>query len=400
MATAYFDCFAGAGGDMIVAALLNAGLDFEAFRDRLGSLGVGGYELRTEQVTRKGLAGLRFVVELTAHEHVHRHLKDVLEIIHGADLPDRVEQRSSAVFTRLAEAEARVHNTSVEKVHFHEVGAIDSMVDIIGACLAMEMHGIDEVHVGAIPTGCGTVECAHGTMPVPAPATAELLRGSLTVRTDVPAEMTTPTAAAIFTALATSYGSGPAMSVTHVGWGAGTREHGPLPNLLRVFIGETHAPATADAVVELSANIDDCTGEILGATIERLMDAGCLDAWACPIAMKKSRPAWMLCALCAPADVAEMERIFFRETTTFGVRRRPAQRTMLARRHETVETCYGPIRVKVGLLAGEAMTAQPEFVDCSDAARSHHVSVAEVMQAARVAYLGRRGERENTGGLS
>ncbi len=395
MATAYFDCFAGAGGDMIVASLLNAGLDFAAFRDRLGSLGVGGYQLRTEQVTRKGLAGLRFVVELTEHEHVHRHLKDVLEIIHATDLPDRVKQRSSTIFTRLAEAEARVHNTSIEKVHFHEVGAIDSMVDIIGACLAMEMHGIDEVHVGAIPTGCGTVECAHGTMPVPAPATAELLRGALTVRTDTPSEMTTPTAAAIFTALASGYGAGPVMNVTHVGWGAGTREHGQLPNLLRVFIGQTDAPATADAVIELSANIDDCSGEVLGATIERLMEAGCLDAWASPIAMKKSRPAWMLCALCAPADVAEMERILFRETTTFGVRRRPAQRTMLARRHETVETPYGPVRVKVGSLAREVMTAQPEFADCSNAARSHHVSVAEVLEAARMAY---RKERTDAGG--
>ncbi len=452
---AYFDCFAGAGGDMIVASLLSAGADFDALREQLARLDVGGYTLRTEPANRQGMIGTRFVVdvhglvqdhehteeqadseggdgeahehphghdhdhahedghghdhahegdhghdhehdgghdhehtpeEAPPHEHHHRGLDDILRLIDAAQLPPRPTARAKAIFTRLGHAEAKVHGVSVNEVHFHEVGAVDSIIDIVGACLAMEQLGIDRILCAPIPLGSGRVRTAHGLLPVPAPATAELLVGARTAGTDLPGEVTTPTAAAIFTTLAESYGPMPGMDVTAVGLGAGTRTNLPVPNLLRVFVGEVEGDASADTVVQLSANLDDCTGEIVGVTLNRLLTYGALDAWAVPITMKKSRPAWMLCALCSPSDADALERILFEETTTFGVRRCTMGRSRLQRSHENVETPYGPVRVKIGKRDGAILTAAPEFEDCLSAAESHHVSVREVMDAARLAY--------------
>lgn len=405
MAVAYFDCFAGSGGDMIVAALLDAGADLDAIRDHIARLKVEGLELQTEIVHRKGIRGLHFKVhehgqsaeshggsDEHAHQHQHHHrgLSDVLALIDAAALGDRAAQRAREIFRRLAEAEAKVHGIAVEEVHFHEVGAVDSIVDILGACLAMEQLGIDRILCSPIALGSGTITCAHGELPVPAPATAELVVGAATVAGGIDGEATTPTAAAVLTTLAQSYGPMPAMRVTAIGWGAGTREGKRLPNLLRVFIGELDPAGETDAAVEVSANIDDCTGEVLGATLDKLLLAGCLDAWASPIIMKKSRPAWMVCALCSPADEAEAARILLSETTTFGLRRRTCERTKLDRRFETIETRYGPIRVKIGLLAGREMTASPEFEDCRRAAQTHHVSVREVIAEATTRYRNRQ----------
>jgi len=401
MALAYFDCFAGSGGDMIVAALLDAGADIGVIREHIARLNVEGLELSARCVRRNGLRGTHFSVEEhgrpaeghggqdeSAHQHHHRRrgLSDVLSLIGAAALPDRAAERARAIFRRLAEAEAKVHGIGVEEVHFHEVGAVDSIVDILGACLAMEQFGIDRVLCSPIALGGGTITCAHGELPVPAPATAELVVGATAVTGGIDGEATTPTAAAVLTTLAESFGPMPAIRVTAVGWGAGTREGGRLPNLLRVFIGELDCAGSADAAVELSANIDDCTGEVLGSTLDKLLLAGCMDAWASPIIMKKSRPAWLVSALCSPADEAEAARILLSETTTFGLRRRACQRTKLERRFETVETRYGPIRVKVGLLAGREMTASPEFEDCRRAAQTHHVPVREVLAEAATQY--------------
>ncbi|MFA6135121.1 MAG: nickel pincer cofactor biosynthesis protein LarC [Phycisphaerae bacterium] len=386
MPVAYFDCFAGAAGDMIVGSLLDAGADFEALKAHLSRLQVPGYSLSVETVRRAGLAGTKFNVELHAHDHGHRHLADILAIIDSAKLPARAAERAAKVFTRLAEAEAKVHGTGVEQVHFHEVGAVDSIVDIVGACLALELLDIDTVRCSAIPTGRGVIKCDHGVMPIPAPAVARLLVGVPIAEADIDGEATTPTAAAVLTTLAESFGPLPAMDVLAVGCGAGTRDSHHLPNLLRVFIGRLSQGGGADAVVELSANIDDCTGEVLGATVGKLLSAGAVDAWACPLVMKKSRPAWMLSALCSPADVAAMEQIIFSETTTFGIRRHACSRTKLSRRHETVETPYGPIRVKVGSSPAGEITASPEFEDCLAAAASHHVPVREVLASAAEAY--------------
>jgi pyridinium-3,5-bisthiocarboxylic acid mononucleotide nickel chelatase len=401
--TAYFDCFAGAAGDMIVGALLDAGADFDQLQAQLMGLGVHGMELRREKVNRGGICGTKFHVDLHehahnhehgdehSHEHPHRNLADILGILDAAKLPPRTSQRARAVFDRLAQAEAKVHNVPVEQVHFHEVGAADSIADIVGACIALELLGVDEIVCSPIPLGSGTITCDHGILPVPPPATAELLIGAPTVPGLMEGELTTPTAAALLTALSASYGSIPPMQVQRVGYGAGTRTGGKVPNLLRVFVGQRDADESADTVVELSANIDDCSGEVLGATIEKLLLAGCVDAWASPITMKKSRPAWMLSALCYEADVQAAEDLLFSETTTFGIRQRVCRRSKLVRRFEIVETPYGPIRMKIGARAGRDVTASPEFAECLSAAQSHHVSVREVLTAATA--LWRQGQK-------
>ncbi len=401
MAVAYFDCFAGSGGDMIVASLLDAGADLDKISEYITRLNIPGLDLSAETVRRKGMRGLRFMVSDQGrpadspdtddehahkhHHHNHRGLSDVLALIDQAKMPDRAAERARLIFRRLAEAEAKVHGIDIEKVHFHEVGAVDSVVDILAACLAMEQLGIDRVICSPITLGSGTVICAHGELPVPAPATAELVVGAKTVAGAVEGEATTPTAAAVLTTLAESYGPMPAMRVAAVGSGAGTREGSRLPNLLRVFVGEAVPAGQTDMAIEISANIDDCTGEVIGATLEMLLAAGCMDAWASPIVMKKSRPAWMVSLLCSPHDEAEASRILLSETTTFGLRRRFCRRTRLDRHFESVETRYGPIRIKVGLLDGKEITASPEFEDCRRAAEVHHAAVREVLTEALTA---------------
>jgi len=387
MKVAYFDCFAGAAGDMIVGALLDASADAEALRAGLAGL-AKDIAVHWETVQRGGIGGTMFHVEHSG-DSPHRGLSDILPMIDAAGLPGRAGERAKAIFTRLGQVEAKIHQTDLDHVHFHEVGAVDSIADIVGACLALESLGVDRIVCSPIPVGTGTVTCDHGQFPLPAPATAALLAGAPTRPGPNEGEATTPTAAAILTTLADAYGDIPAMTVDAVGYGAGTREGDAVPNLLRVLVGEASEHGTSDTVVELSANIDDCTGEVIGATIDKLLAAGCVDAWAAPIVMKKSRPAWLLSALCSEADVAAVEEIFFTETTTFGVRRRCCARRKLNRRHETVETPYGPVRIKLGELDGRIVTASPEFADCAAAADSHHVPVREVLAAATAEY--RRG---------
>ena len=396
MTVAYFDCFAGAGGDMIVGALIDAGADLDSLREQIAKLGLGEVRLEAEPVRRNGMAALHFRVHEPHHgdegHHAHRRLSDILGIIDGAGLAPRAADRARRIFTRLGDAEAKAHGIDVEEVHFHEVGAVDSIVDVVGACVAMELLDVDRVLCGAIPLGSGTVSTAHGELPVPAPATVRLLVGAPTRGSEIVGEATTPTAAAILTTLTEAYSPLPAMTVSAVGYGAGTRETGDLPNVLRVFLGRIEDDGHVDSVVELSANLDDCTGEVIGLAIEKLLAAGCLDAWASPVVMKKSRPGWMLSALCSPRDAAEAERIIFSETTTFGIRRRLCQRAKLSRRHEIVETPYGPIRVKVGRQGDEALTAAGEFEDCRRAAEAHGVSVKEVLAAAQALYRQARGQ--------
>ncbi len=394
MTLAYFDCFAGAGGDMIVGSLLDAGCDFDALRAELEKLGLGQTGLRLERVQRGGLSGSKFTVDVPDTPQPQRHLHHIVEMIEGADLPARAADRARAIFQRLAEAEASVHDTTPEKVHFHEVGAIDSIMDIVGAAVALELLGIDRIVSSPIPLGSGTIVCDHGEMPVPAPATSLLLRGVATVPGGNPGEMTTPTAAAILATLADDVAGPPAMNVAAVGYGAGTRDNGPIPNLLRVFVGSPSDESTVDTVVELSANIDDCSGEVLGAAIDALLAAGCLDAFATPAIMKKSRPAWVLSAICEPADVHRAEQILFAETTTLGIRRRTCHRSKLERSFATVETPYGPVRVKLGSREGKVLSASPEFADCIAAAKSHHASLREVQAAAVEAWRTSKLSRE------
>lgn len=391
MTTAYFDCFAGAGGDMIVASLLDAGCPLEPLQENLARLAAAGeFSVAAEPAHRQGLAATRFCVTLTGHDHAHRHLSDILDMIAAADLPARAAERAGAIFTNLARAEAQVHGCGIEQVHFHEVGALDSIADIVGAALALELLNVDRVECSPLPTGHGFVDCDHGRMPVPAPATAELLRGVPLAGTDIPFEAVTPTAAAILTTLAERFGPPPEMTLSAVGCGAGTREQGPLPNVLRVLLGDSEADtAERDSVWELATNLDDCTGELIAAAIEAALQAGALDAWATPATMKKSRPGWVLSMLCHPADADAVEAILFKQTPTFGIRRRPWQRSILKREHETVETPFGPVRVKLGRRGGQLLVASPEFADCQAAAACHHVAVREVFDAARAAFTNR-----------
>ena len=389
MRFAYFDCFAGAAGDMIVGALLDAGLELEALQEVVGTLELGGYSISADRVHRAGLAGTKFDVHVEQAEQPPRGLREVESIIDSGRLPGDSAEHAKAVFRRLAQAEAKVHGQQVEKVHFHEVGAVDSIVDIVAATAGLALLEVDEVHCSLIPLGSGTVQTAHGALPVPAPATAELLAGAPVTAGPGPTpggELTTPTAAALLTTLARSFGPVPAMRLEAVGYGAGSRQAGEVPNLLRVLLGSADQAGQVDTVVELSANLDDCTGEVIAAALERLLRAGALDAWCTPIAMKKSRAGWMLSALCAPADVAKLEAILFAETTTLGVRRRVCRRSKLSRRWVTVETPYGPVRIKVGCQGQRELTASVEFADARRAAEAHGVPVKEVMAAALTAY--------------
>ena len=391
MRVAYFDCFSGAGGDMIVASLLDAGADAAALREGLVGLGLGGYTLAIERVNKQGIAATRFHVALDAATHQpHRHLKHIVEIIDSAKLPDRVRDRAKRIFTRLAEAEARIHGATIEKVHFHEVGAVDAILDVVGAVFALELLGVERVACSPIPVGSGTISCSHGVMPVPAPATAELLKGVPIAACDETGELTTPTAAAVLTTLATEFGPMPAMKTASIGYGAGTRDGQKRPNVLRVLIGDA-APTTGadvDQVMLLETNLDDATPQTIGYCVEQFFSAGALDVWTQPILMKKQRSGVLLSVLCSPGDAAKMERVMFVETPTFGVRRRLVERAILKRRQETVATPFGEIRMKIGEREG-VTTATPEFEDCRAAALEHGAALREVIAAADAAWRSR-----------
>ena len=392
MITAYFDCFAGVAGDMFVASLLDAGADFDHLQTSLARLDLPKTQIRCEQVHKSHIVGTRFIVDPPEDPQPHRHLHNILELIDAAALTPHATKMAHAVFHRLAEAEARVHGMPIEEVHFHEVGAIDSIIDIVGACIALDQLGVTRVASSAIPMGSGTIQCDHGTLPVPAPATLELLQTFPVTPGLAPGELTTPTGAALLTALADTFGPVPEMRIDAAGYGAGTRDLDGIPNMLRVFIGEDHLDGDTDTVVELQANIDDSTGELLGATVEALLSAGALDAWLSPVVMKQGRPAWTLHALCGTDDVADIERVIFCETTTFGVRQQTLSRTRLRRTHERVETVYGSVRIKLGYRGETLLNASPEFADAQAAAASHSVAVRVVMDAARRAWDAMQGQ--------
>lgn len=404
MKIAYFDCFSGASGDMINGACLDAGLDIEALRASLAGLKVDGYRILAEKVRKQGFAATQFSVQVDASaDRPHRHLHHIREIIESGDLSDRVRSQSIDIFTRLAEVEAKAHGTTIEKVHFHEVGAIDAIVDIVGACLGLEMLGVDEVHCSAIPTGSGTVKCEHGTMPVPAPATAALLEGVPIAATDEVGELTTPTGAAILTTLAKSFGPLPAMIIDRIGVGAGQRDGQTRPNILRVLIGQaqeageavdsTPASDEVDEIMVLEANLDDVTGEIIGHTYDRLFKAGALDVYTTAIHMKKNRPGTVLTVLAPPELREKVESILFAETTTFGIRSHLVNRRKLVRSTEEVETEYGTIRIKVGRRQGQVVTASPEYEVCRAVATRVDQPLHDVMDVAMRAWWQRQSDR-------
>lgn len=392
MRIAYFDCFSGVSGDMTLGALLACGADEAEFRDALAGLNVGGYELTIQRRKVEGLMATDVDVILKHDDVGHgREMADILEIYAKASLPTRVVERATAVFTRLAEAEAKVHGTTPDKIHFHEVGAVDAIVDITGACILMEMLGIDAVYASPLPYTRGFVNCQHGMMPLPAPATLELFAGLPTYPVEVRGELVTPTGAALLATLAgpERMGNAPAMTTVTTGWGAGKKDWGtPFPNLLRVVLADTPEPKkrpTTDAVVVLQTNVDDATPEALGYAQERLLESGALDVWLQAAQMKKNRPGTLVTVLAAPGTEQGLTELLFAETGTFGIRHTTMAREILERSHTRVATPYGDIRVKVGARDGRTLVEAPEYEDCRAAARAHGVPLRAVYDAARAA---------------
>jgi uncharacterized protein (TIGR00299 family) protein len=381
MKTLYFDCFAGASGDMILGALVAAGVNPQELKDQLSLLGVQGYAIEFETVNRSGISATYARVQ-TAPEHAHRHLSDILKIIYDSHLAESVKDRAGKIFSRLAEAEARVHNEPIEKVHFHEVGALDAIIDVVGAAICFDLLGIEHFVSSALHVGSGMIEMDHGRFPVPPPAVTELLKGAPFYSTDIEGELLTPTGAAIITTVCSQYGALPQLKLEQTGYGAGTREYEKFPNVLRVLIGETQDTQ----LWMLETNVDDMSPQVFGHVMERAFELGALDCYFTPIQMKKNRPGVLLSVLCREDEREKLLDLLFSETTTLGIRSYQVERRALERRTVRVETRYGPIDVKVAALNGHIVKQMPEYEQCRQAARNADVPLRVVEEAARSAF--------------
>jgi uncharacterized protein (TIGR00299 family) protein len=406
----FMDGTAGASGDMILGALVDVGVPLAALRRGLAGLPLPAWSLSSTKVERDGLAVRRVRVRLReapaphhdlvgapgAHGHTHRTLRDLERIVRAGKLPGRVRDRALAIFRRLVEAEGQVHGIPPEKVHLHEVGATDAVVDVVGACLALEALALDRLVVSPLTTGHGTVQCAHGLLPVPAPATALLLRG-VPIQAGEPAgERLTPTGAAILTTLADAWGPMPAMVPHAIGYGAGERTFHPGPNALRAVLGDGQAQAGAhggEHVLVLQANVDDATPQALAFACERLLETGALEVYTEAVLMKKGRAGHKLTVLARPDDLDRLADVLLRETTTLGLRHRLERRIELTRTLVAVPTPHGKIRVKVGTREGEVLQAWPEYEDCAAAARRAGVPLRRVQAAALDAWRGLRARK-------
>ena len=383
MRVVYFDCPSGASGDMILGALVDVGVSLEALQAELAKLGLAGWRLSAREVRRGAFRATKVDVHLEGAQHEHRHLNDIVRILEASGLAPAVVSEAVRVFRRLAEAEARVHGTSVDEVHFHEVGAVDAIVDVTGAVAALRLLGAEAVHVSALPIGGGFVETAHGRMPIPGPGTAELLRNFPVVDTGVQTELVTPTGAAILTTLATAAGRMPAMTVERVGYGAGSRDLPGAPNVLRVFVGQTAGDAATETVAQVETTIDDMSPQLYEPLMERLFEAGALDVFLTPVVMKRSRPGTVLTALCPRERVGDLSRVLFEESTTLGVRWTEVARARLEREMVTIPTAYGTLPFKVSRLGGRVVTVTPEFAEVVHLAREKSLPVREVLDQAR-----------------
>jgi uncharacterized protein (TIGR00299 family) protein len=384
MRIAYLDCASGISGDMTLGALIDAGVDLTAVQAGIDSLGLPSCRLATVEVKKKGFRALQLTVEHEP-EHKHRHLHHITAMIDGSSLTPRQRELATRIFRKLAEAEAKVHGTTIEKVHFHEVGAVDSIADIVGSAIAFDLLGVDRIVCAPVPTGSGFVEIAHGRCSIPAPATAELLRGAPLADLACEGELTTPTGAAIIAALADDFGPLPAMAIEKIGYGAGQKDF-PQPNLLRLLVGQSTAAAATDSIVLLETNLDDATGETIAYCAEQLAKAGALDVSTTPLAMKKSRPGVLLAVQCRPADADQLATIVFRETTALGLRRSTVMRQTLPRRSVTVATPYGEVPGVVATMPDGGERYSAEYEACADAARNLGIPLEDVAAAARQAY--------------
>ena len=407
--TVYFDCFSGASGDMVLGALLDLGLPLESLRSALGSLAIDYGQVSSERVLRAGVSATKFKVSeagspAPAHDHHHHHhdhdhghahehhhhdhhsLKEIAGFIGRSALSKAGKDRAVHLFERLGEAEAAIHQMPLERVHLHEVGALDSIIDIVGAVHGMEWLGADEVTASPLNVGSGTVTCAHGVFPVPAPATARLLRGVPVYAGAVQSELVTPTGALLITEYASRFGPLPAMRLDTIGYGAGDRDVKNHPNVLRVLVGDAGSRG-AEPIVVLECEIDDMNPQLFGPLMDRLFEAGALDVFYAPVQMKKNRPGTLVTVLSAPARREAVSGVLFAETTTIGVRYREVQRECLTREVRVVQTPVGPIRFKVASRDGRVFNAAPEFEDCARAAAEHHMPLKDVQAIATKAWL-------------
>ncbi len=382
MKIAYFDCIAGASGDMILGALLDAGLPEVALQAQLAALKLDEFELRSQRVLKNGFRATKVHV-LTADDVSERRFPEIEDLLRKCDLPVSIKDRSIAIFQRLSGVEADIHGTTLDEVHLHELGGLDTIVDVVGTLVGLDILGIERLYASPLPLGRGFVHGAHGPIPLPAPATVALLQGTPVVGSDLQVELVTPTGAALLTSLAESFGPIPSMKLEAVGYGAGTKDL-PIPNVLRLLLGtqEIHAHATIEMLVELETNIDDLNPEIYDYVMARLFEAGALDISFTPIQMKKNRPGTLLRVLCKPGDAETMTLILFSETSTLGVRKQFVERQSLARSTQTVETPYGPIRVKVAQYGERQIKIAPEYDDCRKLAELRGISLLDVYRAA------------------
>lgn len=390
MRVAYFNCFSGVSGDMILGALIDAGLDPQVLISQLNSLSLAGYELKFTKVKKQGIVGTKVDV-VTEEVHSHRGLKEIYAILERSSLAEKIRERAKKIFWTLAQAEARVHHTSPEEIHFHEVGAVDAIIDIVGAVIGLEALGIEEIYVSPLNVGSGFVECAHGLMPVPAPATAEILKGVPIYSKGPKQELVTPTGAAIIKTLAKGFGSMPDLVIEQTGYGAGQRDL-EIPNLLQIIIGEVNLK-TGDVqhktLTMVETNIDDMNPELYDYLYDKLFQEGALEVFLSPVQMKKNRPGIVLQVIVPPEKEMAIARTIFQETTTLGVRYYPIQRYELTRESFPIETRYGTIRMKLGKWGEEIMNVSPEYEDCRQAALKSNVPLKIVYEESKTQFYGK-----------
>ena len=385
MKICYLDCFSGVSGDMLLGALVDAGVDANSLKDEIAKLGLDGINLGFEPCRRASIGGTNAIVSV-AHDHSHRSLNRIAAIISESTLDSDTKDTSLRIFRRLGEVEASIHQVPVEKVHFHEVGALDAIVDIVGACIGFRLLGVEKIYSSPLNVGSGTVKAAHGVMPVPAPATTALLKNIPIYSSGPAVELTTPTGAAIVAELAVEFGSMPAMITKTVGYGAGDLDFKEHSNFVRIIVGEDTLSQNAVEVEMIEANIDDMTPQLAGYVSERLFDAGALDVTLTPIFMKKGRPGFMISVLGTTPDREKLSDLIFSETTTLGIRSYSTTRRVLTRHWEKVMTKYGLVRVKVASENGVIRTVTPEYEDCKKIAISKGIPLKDVLQQAGYEY--------------
>ncbi len=384
MKVAYFDCIAGVSGDMILGALLDAGLPEATLRECLAALRLDGFELRVQRVRKHAFSATKVDV-LVADDVPERHLADIERLVRQGDLPPAIEEKALGILGRLAQVEADIHGTTPDEVHLHELGGVDTIVDVVGALSGLDALGIERLYASPLPLGRGFTRSAHGRIPLPAPATVALLKDVPVVGSELEVELVTPTGAVLLASLVAAFGPMPAMTLRAVGYGAGTRDL-PIPNVLRLLVGEQSPPgeAVTETLAVLETNVDDLNPEIYDYVMARLFEAGALDVFLSPIQMKKNRPATLLRVICRPDDAQTLTAILFAETSTLGVRQQTVARYALPRAMHSVETPYGPVRVKVARWAG-GRKASPEYEDCRRLAELHGVPLRQVYRAAESA---------------